>query len=59
MVTHDSVAAAYADRVVLLADGRVVDEIGRPDREQILNKMQELAAHAPTPPTEEDSTCCA
>jgi putative ABC transport system ATP-binding protein len=28
MVTHDPVAAAYADRVVLLADGRVVDEIG-------------------------------
>jgi putative ABC transport system ATP-binding protein len=28
MVTHDPVAAAHADRVVLLADGRVVDEIG-------------------------------
>jgi putative ABC transport system ATP-binding protein len=28
MVTHDPVAASYADRVVLLADGRVVDEFG-------------------------------
>ena len=30
MVTHDPVAAAYADRVVFLADGRVVDELDRP-----------------------------
>ena len=27
MVTHDPVAAAYADRVVFLADGRIVDEL--------------------------------
>ena len=32
MVTHDPVAAAYADRVVFLADGRIVDEMYRPDR---------------------------
>ena len=32
MVTHDPVAAAYADRVVFLADGRIVDEMQRPDR---------------------------
>ncbi|MEV7011613.1 ABC transporter ATP-binding protein [Streptosporangium sp. NPDC051022] len=31
MVTHDPVAAAYADRVVLMADGRVVDELGAAD----------------------------
>ena len=43
MVTHDPVAAAYTDRVVFLADGRIVDELRRPDREQVLNKMQELA----------------
>ncbi len=30
MVTHDPVAASYADRVVLLADGRIVDEILAP-----------------------------
>ena len=32
MVTHDPVAAAYADRVVFLADGRIVDEMARPHR---------------------------
>ncbi len=31
MVTHDPVAASYADRVVFLADGRIVDEIFEPD----------------------------
>ena len=30
MVTHDPVAASYADRVVFLADGRIVDEHRRP-----------------------------
>ena len=32
MVTHDPNAASYADRVVFLADGRIVDELRRPDR---------------------------
>ncbi|TQK71009.1 MULTISPECIES: ABC transporter ATP-binding protein [unclassified Nocardioides] len=39
MVTHDPVAASYCDRVVFLADGRVVDELREPDREAILEKM--------------------
>ena len=39
MVTHDAVAASYCDRVVFLADGLVVDEIQRPEREQILEHM--------------------
>jgi putative ABC transport system ATP-binding protein len=52
MVTHDPVAAAYTDRVVFLADGRIVDELRRPDREQVLNKMQELASREPAPPGE-------
>ena len=30
MVTHDPVAAAYTDRVVFLADGKVVDELRNP-----------------------------
>ena len=30
MVTHDPVAAAYTDRVVFLADGRIVDELRNP-----------------------------
>ena len=33
MVTHDPVAASYTDRVVFLADGRVVDELRSPDRD--------------------------
>ena len=52
MVTHDPVAAAYTDRVVFLADGQIVDELRSPDREQVLNKMQELAAREPAPPGE-------
>ena len=32
MVTHDPTAAAYADRVVFLADGDIVDELPEPDR---------------------------
>ena len=36
MVTHDPVAAAYTDRVVFLADGRVVDEQRHPTREGVL-----------------------
>ena len=32
MVTHDPVAAAYADRCVFLADGRIVDRLDRPHR---------------------------
>ncbi len=51
MVTHDPVAAAYTDRVVFLADGRIVDELRAPDREQVLHKMQDLAALEPAPPT--------
>jgi putative ABC transport system ATP-binding protein len=54
MVTHDPVAAAYTDRVVFLADGRIVDELRNPDRDQVLSKMQELAAREPAPPTAED-----
>jgi putative ABC transport system ATP-binding protein len=43
MVTHDPVAAAYTDRVVFLADGRVVDELRKPDREQVLEIMARMA----------------
>ena len=39
MVTHDPVAASYCDRVVFLADGRVVDELREPNRELILERM--------------------
>ena len=40
MVTHDPVAAAYADRVVFLADGRIVDEMANPTAERVLDRMK-------------------
>jgi putative ABC transport system ATP-binding protein len=40
MVTHDPVAAAYASRVVFLADGRIVDELHDPTAEQILDRLK-------------------
>jgi putative ABC transport system ATP-binding protein len=39
MVTHDTGAAAYADQVVFLADGRVVDEIVSPSAEAVARRM--------------------
>ncbi|MGW5368509.1 ABC transporter ATP-binding protein [Streptomyces sp. NPDC004009] len=42
MVTHDPVAAAYADRVVFLADGRIVDEIHGPTAGSVLDLMRGL-----------------
>ena len=42
MVTHDPSAAAYADRVVFLADGRVVDELWNPSAETVLDRMKTL-----------------
>jgi putative ABC transport system ATP-binding protein len=44
MVTHDPVAAAYADRVVLLADGRIAGDIDRPNRASVAEALQNLAA---------------
>ena len=41
MVTHDPVAASYADRVVFLADGRVRGELLDPDRGHILDALKE------------------
>jgi putative ABC transport system ATP-binding protein len=42
MVTHDPVAAAFTDRVVFLADGKVVGELRQPSREAVLERMSEL-----------------
>jgi putative ABC transport system ATP-binding protein len=39
MVTHDPTAAAYADRVVFLADGAIVDEIHQPTAHAVLARM--------------------
>jgi putative ABC transport system ATP-binding protein len=43
MVTHDPVAAAWTDRVLFLADGRVVDELRDPTREQVLDQMARMS----------------
>lgn len=42
MVTHDPVAAGYADRVIFLADGKVVDEVENPTAEIVLDRMKRL-----------------
>jgi putative ABC transport system ATP-binding protein len=42
MVTHDPVAASYADRVVFLADGRIVGELANPTPERVLDRMKRL-----------------
>jgi len=42
MVTHDPVAASYADRVVFLADGRIVDEVFAPTADSVLDRMKHL-----------------
>ena len=44
MVTHDPTAASYADRVLFLADGHVVDEMQSPTSEQVLDYMKHLGA---------------
>ncbi|QBJ95362.1 ABC transporter ATP-binding protein [Rhodococcus sp. ABRD24] len=44
MVTHDPVAASYADRVVLIADGRIAGEIDRPTTDSVIETMRALGA---------------
>ena len=43
MVTHDAAAAARADAVVFLADGRVVDHLTGPTADAVLDRMKELS----------------
>ena len=44
MVTHDPVAASYADRVLFLADGKIVDEMTEPTADSVLDYMKRLGA---------------
>ena len=44
MVTHDPNAAGYANRVVFLADGAIVDELADPTTQTVLDKMKSLGA---------------
>ena len=45
MVTHDSNAAAIADRILFLADGLIVRDLGRVTPHEVLSVMEELAGH--------------
>jgi putative ABC transport system ATP-binding protein len=42
MVTHDPSAASYADRVVFLVDGRIVDELTDPTPDTVIDRMKTL-----------------
>ena len=42
IVTHDPIAAGYADRVVFLADGKIVDEMLDPTAASVLDRMKSL-----------------
>ena len=42
MVTHDPVAASYADRAIFLADGRVVGELHEPTSDSVFDAMRVL-----------------
>ncbi|MDT0448664.1 ABC transporter ATP-binding protein [Streptomyces hesseae] len=48
MVTHDPVAASYADRVIFLADGRIVDEMREPTADGVLDRMKRFDAKGRT-----------
>ncbi|MFD0367894.1 ABC transporter ATP-binding protein [Streptomyces sp. NPDC059071] len=50
MVTHDPVAASYADRVLYLADGRIVDEMHRPTADAVLDRMLLFSGGHPQTP---------
>jgi putative ABC transport system ATP-binding protein len=42
MVTHDPTAASHADRIVFLADGRIVDEMVAPTADRVLDRMKQF-----------------
>jgi len=50
MVTHDPVAASYADQVVFLADGVLVGSLDSPTAEEIADRMTHLGARADRAP---------
>jgi putative ABC transport system ATP-binding protein len=51
MVTHDPTAAAYADQVIFLSDGQIVDGMTQPTAERVLDRMKSLDTAPPPPPT--------
>jgi len=55
MVTHDPRAASYADRVIFLADGSIVDELEKPTEETVLDRMKNLDPLAREAPDAHDA----
>ena len=45
MVTHDPVAASYADRAIFLVDGRIVDDLHEPTADSVIDRMKTLGRH--------------
>ncbi len=52
MVTHDPVAASYADRALFLADGRIVDDMANPTSDMVLDRIKQSR---PTPSTNHEN----
>ncbi len=44
MVSHDPVAASFSDRIVFLADGRIVDEMTEPTAQRVLDRMRRFGS---------------
>jgi putative ABC transport system ATP-binding protein len=42
MVTHDPVAASYADHVIFLADGKIVDRMDEPTADRVLDRIKQF-----------------
>jgi putative ABC transport system ATP-binding protein len=43
MVTHDPTAASHADRVVFLADGKIVDQMFQPTADRVLDRLKQFS----------------
>jgi putative ABC transport system ATP-binding protein len=46
MVTHDPVAASYADRAIFLVDGQIVDDMPEPAADSVIDRMKTLTTPA-------------
>jgi len=44
MVTHDPASAAYADKVLFLEDGKIVDHMEAPTAEKVLDRMKKMGS---------------
>jgi putative ABC transport system ATP-binding protein len=55
MVTHDPKAAGYADRVLFLADGRIVDEMAEPTADRVLERLKAFDADGGERPAATDA----